>query len=123
MYDTQEAAFAATSTGVGVLGSGSDFTVFVQRNGIASTNGGFGSTLQDPVYHYHSVFDTQRWMEMYGDPGFGRHVAVAKHLGLQTLRLADSIVLPINTTHHALELEKYLNKCVFFLMLTSRHAN
>ena len=37
-------------------------------------------------------------------------VAIAKHLGLQTLRLTDSIVLPINTTHHAFELEKYLNK-------------
>ena len=39
-------------------------------------------------------------------------VAVAKHLGLQTVRLADAIVLPINTTHHAFELEKYLDKWV-----------
>ncbi len=69
-------------------------------------------------------------METYGDPGFGRHVsvynatfvfgkltfriqvAIAKHLGLQTVRLADSIVLPINTTHHAIELGKYLDKSV-----------
>lgn len=39
-------------------------------------------------------------------------MAIAKHLGLQTIRLADSIVLPINTTHHAVELGKYLDKCV-----------
>ena len=77
---------------------------------MASAGGGFGSTLQDPVYHYHSVFDSERWMELYGDPGFFRHVAVAKYLGLQTIRLADSIVLPINTTHHAFELETYLQK-------------
>jgi hypothetical protein len=37
-------------------------------------------------------------------------VAVAKHLGLITLRLADSFVLPLNTTHYSLELEAYLDK-------------
>ena len=79
---------------------------------VASAQGSFGSTLQDPVYHYHSVFDSERWMEVYGDPGFFRHVAVAKFLGLETIRLADSIVLPINTTHHAVELERYLEKSV-----------
>ncbi|KAI0638348.1 Zn-dependent exopeptidase [Trametes polyzona] len=109
-YEESEASAAVDATGVGLLGSGSDFTVFVQRAGVASNNIGFQSTLQDPVYHYHSVFDSERWMEMYGDPGFGRHVAIAKHLGLQTVRLADSIVLPINTTHHAIELGHYLDR-------------
>ncbi|EJD00928.1 Zn-dependent exopeptidase [Fomitiporia mediterranea MF3/22] len=98
------------STSVGALGSGSDYTVFLQRIGVASTNGGFGSTLSDPVYHYHSVFDSETWQERYGDPGFHRHVAVAKHLGLQLLRLADAVVLPVNTTHYAYELDLYLNK-------------
>ncbi|TDL29247.1 Zn-dependent exopeptidase [Rickenella mellea] len=97
-------------TGVGPLGSGSDYTVFLQRIGIASTNGGFQSTLSDPVYHYHSIFDSQTWQEKYGDPGFHRHVAVAKHLGLQLLRLADAIVLPLNTTQYAYDLDTYLSK-------------
>ncbi|KAI0720289.1 Zn-dependent exopeptidase [Cerioporus squamosus] len=119
VYEETEMQAAAEGTGVGVLGSGSDFTVFVQRTGVASANGGFGSTLQDPVYHYHSVFDSQRWQELYGDPGFHRHVAIAKHLGLQTLRLTDSIVLPINTTHHAFELEKYLDKVESIASTTS----
>ncbi|KAF9569000.1 Zn-dependent exopeptidase [Agrocybe pediades] len=101
---------AADAIGVSPLGSGSDYTVFLQRNGIASTNGGFGSTLNDPVYHYHSIFDSERWQEVYADPGFHRHVAVAKHLGLQILRLSGSPVLPFNTTHYALELESYLSK-------------
>ncbi|KAF5360315.1 hypothetical protein D9758_009125 [Tetrapyrgos nigripes] len=96
--------------GVGVLGSGSDFTVFLQRLGVASMNQGFGSTLNDAVYHYHSVYDTQRWQELYADPGFFRHVAVAKYLGLVALRLADPIVLPLNTTHYSFELENYLDK-------------
>ncbi|EIW61207.1 Zn-dependent exopeptidase [Trametes versicolor FP-101664 SS1] len=118
-YEASEVEIAADGTGVGLLGSGSDFTVFVQRTGVASNNIGFQSTLQDPVYHYHSVFDSERWMETYGDPGFGRHVAIAKHLGLQTIRLADSIVLPINTTHHAVELGKYLDKVESIATATS----
>ncbi|KAH9060978.1 Zn-dependent exopeptidase [Lactarius vividus] len=93
------------------LGSGSDYTVFLQRLGVASMDsGGFTSTLSDPVYHYHSVYDSERWQEVYGDPGFVKHVAVAKNLGLQTLRLATALVLPFNTTNYAFELEYYLNK-------------
>ncbi|KAI0068619.1 Zn-dependent exopeptidase [Artomyces pyxidatus] len=113
-----EAEKAADVVGVSPLGSGSDFTVFLQRLGIASLSSGFGSTRQDPVYHYHSVFDSERWQEVYGDPGFVKHVAVAKHLGLQALRLANAIILPFNTTHYAFELENYLEK-VEELALTS----
>lgn len=36
---------------------------------------GFGPTPSDPVYHYHSIYDTQRWQELYADPGFHRHVS------------------------------------------------
>ncbi|KJA29915.1 hypothetical protein HYPSUDRAFT_126892 [Hypholoma sublateritium FD-334 SS-4] len=99
---------AVDSIGVSPLGSGSDYTVFLQRSGIPCTNGGFGATLNDPVYHYHSIFDSERWQELWADPGFFRHVAVSKHLGLQTLRLASSPILPFNATHYAYELETYL---------------
>ena len=76
----QEELQAADSLGVGPLGSGSDYTVFLQRIGVASSNGGFGSTLSDPVYHYHSVFDSQVWQERYVDPGFHRHVRLIVRL-------------------------------------------
>ncbi|KAH9942546.1 hypothetical protein B0H21DRAFT_523058 [Amylocystis lapponica] len=98
------------SLGVRALGGGSDYTVFLQHIGVASSDSGFRSTLSDPVFHYHSVYDTQRWQELYGDPGFLRHVTVAKYLGLQTLRLADALVLPLNTTYYAAELEAYLDR-------------
>ncbi|KAI0700724.1 Zn-dependent exopeptidase [Cytidiella melzeri] len=111
-YEAELQQQQADYLGVTPLGSGSDYTVFLQHIGVASTNGGFGSTLQDPVYHYHSIFDSERWQELYGDPGFVKHVAVAKHLGLTALRLADSIILPLNTTHYSLQLEAYLNKAV-----------
>ncbi|KAJ7241931.1 Zn-dependent exopeptidase [Mycena haematopus] len=92
------------------LGSGSDFTVFLQHLGIASSAEGFGRTPQDAVYHYHSIYDTQRWQEMYADPGFRRATAVAKHLGLMLLRLTDSIIVPLNTTQYTLELHNYLDE-------------
>ncbi|KAF8583526.1 Zn-dependent exopeptidase [Ramaria rubella] len=101
---------AKQGLGVSALGSGSDFTVFLQRIGVASSNGGFGSTLSDPVYHYHSIYDSQMFQEVYADPGFHRHVAVSKHIGLVLLRLADSVVLPLNTTHYTLEIQSYLDK-------------
>ena len=44
---------------------------------VASMDHGFGSTLSDPVYHYHSVFDSERWQELYSDPGFTKHVGLA----------------------------------------------
>ncbi|KAJ7368620.1 Zn-dependent exopeptidase [Mycena albidolilacea] len=92
------------------LGSGSDFTVFLDHLGIASSSTGFGSTPQDAIYHYHSIYDSQRWQELHADPGFHRVTAVAKHLSLMLLRLTDSIIVPLNTTQYALELHDYLDE-------------
>jgi N-acetylated-alpha-linked acidic dipeptidase len=49
-------------------------------------------------------------MEKYGDPGFHRHVNIAKTLGLAGLRMADALVLPLNITRYAQELGIYLQK-------------
>ncbi|KAJ7811132.1 Zn-dependent exopeptidase [Mycena olivaceomarginata] len=94
--------------GVSPLGSGSDYTF------VASSDAGFGGAEGDAVYHYHSVFDSERWQEIYADPGFHRHVAVAKHIGLEIVRLSTAVVLPLNTTHYTYELENYLNGHVRF---------
>ncbi|KAI0353023.1 Zn-dependent exopeptidase [Trametes cingulata] len=96
--------------GIAPLGSGSDFTPFLQRLGVASMDETFNLSPTDAAYHYHSIYDTEMWKEKYADPGFEKHVAVAKHLGLVILRLADSTMVPLNTTHYALELEKYLDR-------------
>ncbi|KAH9965773.1 hypothetical protein BC827DRAFT_1368902 [Russula dissimulans] len=115
---------AADSVGIKPLGSGSDYTVFLQRLGIASMDsGGFHSTRSDPVYHYHSIYDSERFQEVYADPGFVKHVAVAKNLGLQTLRLASALVLPFNTTHLAFELESYLNRVEGLATVSSADIN
>ncbi|KAJ3753899.1 hypothetical protein EV360DRAFT_52645, partial [Lentinula raphanica] len=99
-----------SGTEIGPMGSGSDFTVFLQRLGVASSDQGFGGTPYDAPYHYHSIYDSMRWQEVYADPGFKKHVAIAQHLGLLVLRLTDSIIVPMNTTQYALELDGYLDR-------------
>ena len=46
----------------------------------------FGPSAYDAAYHYHSIYDSQRWMEIYGDPGFYNHVSL----------LSNSLVWPID---------------------------
>jgi len=41
---------------------------------VASSDQGFAFTPTDAVYHYHSIYDSQRFQEIYADPGFYRHV-------------------------------------------------
>ncbi|KAK7052865.1 Vacuolar protein sorting-associated protein 70 [Paramarasmius palmivorus] len=108
-YQKAEKRRRDSSLGIGPLGSGSDFVVFLERLGVASTDQSFLPTPHDSVYHYHSIYDTVRWQEEYADPGYDHHVAVARHLGLMVMRLADSVIVPLNTSHYALELHDYLD--------------
>lgn len=96
-------------TSIGPLGSGSDFTPFLQHVGIASADAGFAPADGDPVYHYHSIYDSTYWMEKFGDPGYKRHLAVARLLGLVTLRFAESKILPIDIKAYGQALKGYIN--------------
>lgn len=95
---------------IGALGSGSDFTVFLQRLGIASTDVSFSATHTDPVYHYHSNYDSFYWMDKFGDPGFVRHEALARLFALAVFRSAQPAVLPLDVEHYAQALYTYSNK-------------
>ncbi|KDN41247.1 Zn-dependent exopeptidase [Tilletiaria anomala UBC 951] len=90
------------------LGSGSDFTSYLQHLGIASADMSFSRRETDPVYHYHSQYDSFNWMDNFGDPSWKRHVAVAKVFGLAALRSASNLFVPINTTAYAEELGRYV---------------
>ena len=74
-YNQEKKRSEASETNILPLGTGSDYTVFLQRLGVASVDQGFGVTPTDAVYHYHSIYDTQLWQERFGDPGFTRHVS------------------------------------------------
>ena len=74
------------------LGSGSDFTPFLQHLGIASLNFGFGGEGQ--YGQYHSIYDSFDHFTRFLDPEFLYGVALARTAGRATMRLADADVLP-----------------------------
>ncbi len=90
---------------VGDLGSGSDFTPFLQHVGVPSTD--IGST--GPYGVYHSVFDNYAWFTQNADPHFVYLQEMARILGLESLRMADSDVLPYDYVTYAREISLYID--------------
>ncbi|KAI1130255.1 N-acetylated-alpha-linked acidic dipeptidase-like protein 2 [Nemania abortiva] len=91
---------------VGVLGSGSDYTAFVHR-GIGSIDMGANGGDTDPVYHYHSNYDSYHWMSNFGDPEFLAHQYMSKYLTLLAYNLATVEIVPLNVTNWATQMEIY----------------
>lgn len=93
---------------IGTLGSGSDFTVFLEHLGIPSVDLNFGNDpTKSSVYQYHSLYDSYYWMSKFGDPGFVFHNMMAKYISLLVLHLSDEPVLRLRTHNYAVELQKY----------------
>jgi len=93
---------------VDALGSGSDFTPFLQHLGIASMNVGFGG--EDGNGSYHSIYDSYDHFQRFVDPGNVYGVALAKVCGHMTLRLADAETLPFEFTDFADTVNTYANE-------------
>jgi len=79
------------------LGSGSDYTAFLDHLGVPSLDFGFSG----PYGVYHSVYDNFRWMERFGDPGFQYHAAAARLYGLIAMRLSSAEVVPLRFAGYA----------------------
>src|SRR5258708_18162566 len=79
---------------IGALGSGSDFSPFLQHLGIPCFNLGFGG--EDPGGEYHSIYDSYDDYRRFKDPGFQYGVALAKTAGRTSLRMADAPQLPFD---------------------------
>ena len=77
---------------VGDLGSGSDYTPFIQHLGVPSTD--IGS--DGPYGVYHSVFDNYNWFIKNADPTFVYEQQQARVFGLEILHMADADVLPLD---------------------------
>jgi N-acetylated-alpha-linked acidic dipeptidase len=74
------------------LGSGSDYTVFLNHLGIPVVD----FTSEGPYGVYHSAYDDFYWMDHFGDPGFHYHAEMTRLWGVMALRLANADVLPYN---------------------------
>ena len=79
---------------IGPLGSGSDYTPFVQHLGVASINIEFGGEGEQGGV-YHSQYDTYEHFSRFGDPGMRYGVALAQTAGRIVLRAADADELPL----------------------------
>lgn len=82
------------------LGSGSDFTVFQDHLGIPSIDLGFKPRGDDPIYQYHSNYDSFHWMDNFADPEWKYHSTITKIWGLLTLSLAEREVIPFKATQY-----------------------
>jgi len=96
---------------IGALGSGSDFTPFLQHLGIASLNIGYGG--EDDAGIYHSIYDDFYWYTHFSDTAFVYGRALAQAAGIAVLRLANADVIPFAYTNlsetvktYATELQK-----------------
>lgn len=85
------------------LGSGSDYTVFLNFLGIPVAD----LTFDGPYGVYHSVYDNHNWVARIGDPGFRYHAALVSVWGIAALRLAGADALPIDPLPYADRLREF----------------
>ena len=84
---------------IGALGSGSDYTPFLQHHGVASLNLSFGGMDEDGIYH--SIYDDFYHFSKFSDPGFLYGRTLSQFTGSLVVRLADADVLPFEFTNLA----------------------
>jgi N-acetylated-alpha-linked acidic dipeptidase len=81
---------------IDALGSGSDYSPFLQHLGIASLNVGYGG--EDGGGIYHSIYDTYSWYSRFGDTAFVYGRALSQTVGTMMMRMADADLLPHDFT-------------------------
>jgi N-acetylated-alpha-linked acidic dipeptidase len=105
--DDARKAAAGDDFALDALGSGSDFTPFLQHLGLTTLHLGYGGE-DDTDGVYHSNYDSFDHYRRFGDPGFVYGVALAQTIGRLTLRIADADVLPMEFGSFADTLDGYV---------------
>ena len=95
------------------LGSGSDYTPFLQHLGVASLNVGYGG--ENGGGSYHSQYDSYDHYTRFGDPGFHYGITLAKTTGRMTLRLANADVLPMRFANFVDNVSMYADEVIELL--------
>jgi N-acetylated-alpha-linked acidic dipeptidase len=90
---------------VGTLGSGSDYTPFLQHLAVPSTD----IESRGPYGVYHSAFDNYAWFTKNADPTFIYLREMAQIFGLEVLHMADAPVLPYDYVTYGHEITGYLD--------------
>jgi N-acetylated-alpha-linked acidic dipeptidase len=90
------------------LGSGSDYTVFLNFLGVPIVDLSFSG----PYGVYHSAYDNHLWMQKFGDPGFVRHAAMTRLWGVAALRLANADVVPLDYRATAAQVRTFVKETI-----------
>jgi N-acetylated-alpha-linked acidic dipeptidase len=90
------------------LGSGSDYTVFLDYLTVASLNLGFSGASGGGVYH--SVYDSFDWYTRFSDTTFEYGRALSHTTGTALMRLADASILPFSFVESAETIGTYLEE-------------
>jgi N-acetylated-alpha-linked acidic dipeptidase len=104
---------------IGALGSGSDYSVFIDHLGVASLNLGFGGE-DSSAGVYHSVYDDFYWYTHFGDTEFVYGRALAQTAGTAMIRIADAGLLPFQFGGFADTVRTYLDDLK--KLATDQHA-
>ncbi len=111
--EPDERALTAAETGgdlpIGALGSGSDYSAFLQHLGLPSLNLGFGGEDESDGI-YHSIYDSFHHMTTFDDPGLVYGAVLAKTVGRLVLRVADSDTPPQRFADFAETVSVYLTE-------------
>jgi len=103
--EEREEARSRPDLRIGALGSGSDYTVFLDHLGVATLNLGYGG--EDGGGIYHSIYDDFYWYTHFSDTDFVYGRALAQTIGTAVMRLADAELLPFDFTNFADTARKY----------------
>jgi N-acetylated-alpha-linked acidic dipeptidase len=95
---------------IGALGSGSDFTPFLQHLGVASLSLGYGGEDNDGIYH--SIYDDFYWFTHFSDTSFVYGKALSQTVGLAVMRMADAELLPFEFGNLAETVGRYTRELV-----------
>jgi N-acetylated-alpha-linked acidic dipeptidase len=87
------------------MGSGSDYSSFIQHEGIPSLNLGYGG--EDQGGEYHSIYDSYDLYRRFKDPGFQYGVTLAETAGHAVLRMSDADELPFDFTYLVKTIDSY----------------
>lgn len=104
---------------IDAMGSGSDYSAFIQHAGIPALNIGYGG--EDPGGEYHSIYDSYDLYAKFKDPGFQYGVTLAETAGHAVLRMAEADVLPFDFTHLYRTIDEYA-KDLMMLIKISRES-
>jgi N-acetylated-alpha-linked acidic dipeptidase len=94
---------------IDALGSGSDYTAFLDHLTVASLDMGFGGEASSSGV-YHSTYDSFHWYTHFGDTDFAYGAALSRTIGTAILRLANADILPFEFTATAATLRGYVDE-------------